>query len=93
MAQKVTVALIDDLDGHDAEETVTFGLDGKAYEIDLSASNARKLRAARSTILSPQLAAPVANATRTRLFVIPVSLPPLTGSRIKPSGTGHARTE
>ncbi|WP_028937877.1 histone-like nucleoid-structuring protein Lsr2 [Pseudonocardia spinosispora] len=44
MAQKVTVSLIDDLDGDKAEETVEFGLDGKNYEIDLSSSNASKLR-------------------------------------------------
>lgn len=44
MAQKVTVSLVDDLDGGTAEETVGFGLDGKSYEIDLSAANASKLR-------------------------------------------------
>lgn len=44
MAQKVTVSLVDDLDGGTAEETVGFGLDGKSYEIDLSAANAGKLR-------------------------------------------------
>ena len=44
MAQKVTVSLIDDLDGDKADETVEFGLDGKSYEIDLSTSNADKLR-------------------------------------------------
>lgn len=44
MARKVSVALVDDLDGAPAEETVTFGLDGKAYEIDLSRDNARNLR-------------------------------------------------
>lgn len=44
MAQKVTVSLIDDLDGDQAEETVEFGLDGKNYEIDLSSGNANKLR-------------------------------------------------
>ena len=44
MAQKVTVSLIDDLDGDKADETVEFGLDGKNYEIDLSSSNADKLR-------------------------------------------------
>jgi hypothetical protein len=44
VAQKVTVSLIDDLDGDQADETVEFGLDGKNYEIDLSASNASKLR-------------------------------------------------
>ncbi len=44
MAQKVTVSLVDDLDGDKADETVEFGLDGKNYEIDLSSSNADKLR-------------------------------------------------
>jgi hypothetical protein len=44
MAQKVTVALEDDLDGGPADETVRFGLDGAEYEIDLSAKNARTFR-------------------------------------------------
>jgi hypothetical protein len=44
VAQKVTVSLIDDLDGDKADETVEFGVDGKNYEIDLSSSNADKLR-------------------------------------------------
>lgn len=44
MAQKVQVILLDDLDGGDAAETVSFALDGASYEIDLSAKNASKLR-------------------------------------------------
>lgn len=44
MAQKVQVLLVDDLDGGEAEETVSFGLDGTSYEIDLSKSNAENLR-------------------------------------------------
>ncbi len=44
MAQKVQVLLVDDLDGGTAEETVSFSLDGRAYEIDLSKKNAAKLR-------------------------------------------------
>lgn len=44
MAQKVTVQLVDDLDGGPAEETVSFSLDGVAYEIDLSAANSAALR-------------------------------------------------
>ncbi|MHC0431873.1 histone-like nucleoid-structuring protein Lsr2 [Streptomyces sp. O3] len=46
MAQKVQVLLVDDLDGGEADETVTFALDGKQYEIDLSTANAEKLRGA-----------------------------------------------
>lgn len=44
MAQKVTVSLVDDMDGSTAAETVEFGLDGVSYEIDLSDGNAKKLR-------------------------------------------------
>src|SRR6516225_11948843 len=45
MAKKVTVTLVDDFDGDgSADETVEFGLDGVAYEIDLSSKNAKKLR-------------------------------------------------
>ncbi|WP_263118158.1 Lsr2 family protein [Cellulomonas sp. RIT-PI-Y] len=44
MAQKVQVLLVDDIDGGTAEETVTFGLDGVSYEIDLSEAHAKELR-------------------------------------------------
>ncbi len=44
MAQRVEVRLIDDIDQGDADETVTFALDGVTYEIDLSDQNAKKLR-------------------------------------------------
>ncbi|MFJ6212371.1 Lsr2 family protein [Streptomyces sp. NPDC092296] len=44
MAQKVQVLLVDDLDGGEADETVTFALDGVAYEIDLKSENADRLR-------------------------------------------------
>jgi nucleoid-associated protein Lsr2 len=36
VAREVTGTLIDDLDGGKAAETVTFGLDGRTYEIDLN---------------------------------------------------------
>jgi hypothetical protein len=44
VAQKTVVTLVDDLDGGSAAETVAFALDGTAYEIDLSAENAARLR-------------------------------------------------
>ncbi len=48
MAQKTTVQLVDDLDGteiaHGKGETVTFGLDGITYEIDLTDKNAQAFR-------------------------------------------------
>ncbi len=44
MAQKVDVKYVDDLDGSAASGTVSFALDGKSYEIDLSDDNAARLR-------------------------------------------------
>ncbi|HJE57025.1 MAG TPA: Lsr2 family protein [Nocardiopsis listeri] len=58
MAQKVQVFLVDDLDGGEAEETVTFGLDGSTYEIDLSADNAGKLREALGPFVEASRKAP-----------------------------------
>jgi hypothetical protein len=46
MARQVIEKLIDDLDGDEAAETVNFGLDGAAYEIDLSKKNAAAFRKA-----------------------------------------------
>jgi len=48
MAKKTIVTLVDDLTGEDIAdgkgETVSFALDGKAYEIDLTKKNADKFR-------------------------------------------------
>jgi hypothetical protein len=44
MAQRVSIELVDDLDGSPAAETVSFALDGVSYELDLSASNAAAFR-------------------------------------------------
>jgi len=44
MAQVTNVKLLDDIDGSKAVETVSFGVDGVGYEIDLSAKNAKALR-------------------------------------------------
>lgn len=48
MAKQIQEILIDDLDGGEANETVSFAIDGSSYEIDLSEGNAKKLRAALS---------------------------------------------
>ena len=60
MAQKHIVQLIDDLDGVEAQETVSFSLDGTRYEIDLSEDNATRLREA--------LAVYIANARRSTRY-------------------------
>ena len=44
MAQKISVILVDDINGGEADETVEFGLDGTSYEIDLSLRNSQGLR-------------------------------------------------
>jgi hypothetical protein len=46
MASRVVVEFTDDLNGKPADETVTFGLDGLSYEIDLTSKNAAALRKA-----------------------------------------------
>jgi len=51
MATKTVTELIDDVDGKPADETVSFGLDGVEYEIDLATDNAEALRGALSAWL------------------------------------------
>jgi hypothetical protein len=46
VAQHVEVTLVDDIDGSVAAETVSFGLDGRQFDIDLSAEHAAQLREA-----------------------------------------------
>jgi uncharacterized protein YabE (DUF348 family) len=48
MAKFTVTKIVDDLDGTESEDaaTVTFALEEATYEIDLSAENAQKLRAA-----------------------------------------------
>src|ERR1700691_4151866 len=55
MAKTVTIIMSDDLDGWPDAKTVSFGLDGMAYEIDLSEQNRAKLA---------QVIAPYAQAGR-----------------------------
>lgn len=49
MAQVQQTVLIDDVEGGDAVETITFSLDGVSYEIDLNEKNAASLREALAT--------------------------------------------
>ncbi|SDD11216.1 histone-like nucleoid-structuring protein Lsr2 [Actinokineospora iranica] len=46
MAQRTIVELVDDLDGTIGDDisTISFGLDGAQYEIDLTEANAERLR-------------------------------------------------
>jgi hypothetical protein len=53
MAKTTVVKLIDDIDGSAAAKTVTFGLDGVTWEIDLSKKNALALE----QVLAPYISA------------------------------------
>lgn len=44
MARKTVIELVDDVNGGEADQSVSLALDGVAYEIDLSDENAAKLR-------------------------------------------------
>ncbi|WP_454698260.1 histone-like nucleoid-structuring protein Lsr2 [Arthrobacter humicola] len=46
MAKRVITTLEDDLDGSEANETITFAIDGAEYEIDLNNAHASELREA-----------------------------------------------
>lgn len=46
MAKQTKVIYIDDLDGSEAAGTMKFGIDGDAYEIDLSVAHQKELREA-----------------------------------------------
>lgn len=52
MAIQTTTTLIDDIDGSEAGDTYTFGVDGTTYEIDLSDDNKAKLTDALSVFVA-----------------------------------------
>ena len=66
MAQKIEVHLEDDLDGGPADTTLTFALDGKDYEIDLSDANAENLREALRPYVTAARKAPTGHERRKR---------------------------
>jgi hypothetical protein len=66
VAQRVHIVLEDDLDGSRADETVTFGLDGSTYEIDLSKKNAAKLRDALAAYVGVARRVPGRGGRRSR---------------------------
>jgi hypothetical protein len=44
MARRTHITVVDDIDGSPAAETIAFSYQGRDYEIDLSESNAARLR-------------------------------------------------
>ena len=89
MAQRTTATLIDDLDQSPADETVEFGVDGAAYEIDLSEANAAKLRDALASFVAH--ARRVAGRRRSgRATTRPASSPPAAA---RPNGRASVDRE
>jgi nucleoid-associated protein Lsr2 len=78
VASKTVVELVDDLDGGRADETVHFAIDGAEYEIDLSAKNAAKLRAALATFVGH------AKKGATELTMIAEATPPTEATATLP---------
>src|SRR4051794_14127861 len=66
MAQRTIVHLVDDVSGDDADETISFALDGQPYEIDLSADNAARLRESLSEFVASARKAGVASRAPRR---------------------------
>lgn len=58
--ERVVVELIDDLDGTGNANTVTFGLDGRRYEIELNKKNETALRKALAPFIDKAREAPAA---------------------------------
>lgn len=80
MAQQVSVKLVDDIDGSEASGTVSFGLDGAQYEIDLSDDNAGKLRDALAAFVG---SARRAGGGRARAVVAPRVARPGASDRVR----------
>jgi hypothetical protein len=80
MVQKHIVQLVDDIDGSPASETITFGLDGSTYEIDLNSTNAIRLR----ETLAPFIGA-------GRRITRPVSVTKRNGAKSDPSQVSAIR--
>jgi hypothetical protein len=76
MAREVIEKLIDDLDGGDAAETVTFALDGASYEIDLSKNNAAALRKTLERYVKAAWRSTTGSRSRRR-----TATPPTNGSK------------
>lgn len=75
MARMVTETITDDLDGSEGASTVSFGLDGTSYSIDLNEKNAAALRRAlekyiaavpKSAVVKGRRKGPVRSATSAR---------------------------
>ena len=75
MASRTIVLLEDDVDGSKADETIEFGIDGTTYAIDLSNSNATKLRGALDSYINKARKVSGKRSTSRQLWSRPQSGP------------------
>lgn len=71
MARQTIVRLLDDIDGTLAAETMTFSIDGRSYEIDLSERNAAKLRKALEPFTAKARTSGSERPPRSRVTTVP----------------------
>lgn len=76
MAQAVRVRLVDDLDGGEAHETVTFSFEGKPREIELSHENAAKFRQFMQPYMDASRPARADNIAAKGAPAVPTASPP-----------------
>jgi hypothetical protein len=87
LARYVMTRLVDDIDGSHAVTTLSFGLDGRSYEIDLSESHLSAFR---------QALAPFITAARAVPNGRPATAPmrdPAPKERVAPATAGNAAEE
>jgi hypothetical protein len=75
MVERVSISLVDDLDGSEADETLKFGLDGVSYQIDLSTDNAEELRDALSQYVEHARRAGGRRRVATKVPAKPIARP------------------
>lgn len=90
MAQSVKIILEDNLEGHPADGTLQFGLNGRQYEIHLSTANAEKLQALRRFRPAGPIPPPVVTRRRRSSGhgqIRSVTRSPSTAASTRPSRT------
>lgn len=66
MAQREEVILIDDIDGTEGADTISFSVNGTSYELELAAKNQAKFDKALAPFIDNARRIPKTRKTRTR---------------------------
>lgn len=93
MAKRIITELVDDLDGAtlgDTGSTISFALEGKAYEIDLSPDNAQKLRDALAPFISAGRRSGSSSSAKTTISTRRSSQQNLAAIRAWANENGHS---